>query len=209
MVIIGLTGGIGSGKSTIAKYFKSKKIPVFDSDEEVDRLYKNKDTDLISIIKKISNNQGIIHAGRINKKILGEVVFSDTRKLKKLEKIIFKKLDKKRQVFIEKNKKQKKRLVVLDAPLLFENKINKICDYVILAKAPLKIKIARILKRPGMTKKKARNIMARQMKDSRKAKLADFIVHTSFGKWYSIRIVEKILNKIDLKKTKWKKEKQK
>ena len=209
MVIIGLTGGIGSGKSTIAKYFKSRKIPVFDSDEEADKLYINNDTDLINTIKKISNNQGIMRRGRVNKKILGEIVFGDTKKLKKLEKIIFKKLDKKRQVFIEKNKKQKKRLVVLDAPLLFENKINKICDYVILAKAPLKTRVVRILKRPGMTKIKARNIMARQMKDSRKAKLADFIVPTSFGKWYSIRAVKKILNKIALKKNKWKKEKQK
>ena len=200
MIIIGLTGGIGSGKSTIAKYFKSKKIPVFDSDAEVNMLYKSGDPDLINTIKKISNDEKIIVGGHVNKKNLGEIVFSDIKKLKKLEKIIFKKLDKKRQLFIKKNKKQKSRLIILDTPLLFENKINKICDHVILVKAPLKTRIKRILKRPGMTKTKAKKIISRQMGDNRKTKLANFIVQTSFGKWYSIRSVEKILNKIGLKK---------
>ena len=99
MIIIGLTGGIGSGKSTIAKHFKSKRIPVFDSDEEVNKLYKNRNADLINIIKKICKNAEIVKKGRINKTRLGEIVFNDTKKLKKLEKIIFKKLDKKRKAF--------------------------------------------------------------------------------------------------------------
>ena len=200
MIIIGLTGGIGSGKSTIAKHFKSKRIPVFDSDEEVNKLYKNRNADLINIIKKICKNAEIVKKGRINKTRLGEIVFNDTKKLKKLEKIIFKKLDKKRRAFIKKNKKQKNKIIVLDTPLLFENKINKICNYVILVKAPQKKRIRRILKRPGMTKTKAKKIISRQMEDKRKEKLADFIVKTSFGKWYSIGTVDKIINKLILKK---------
>ena len=77
MIIIGLTGGIGSGKSTIARYLKKKKIPVFDSDAEVNLLYKNKDADLINIIKKISSSPKIIRRGHVDKKMLGEIVFSD------------------------------------------------------------------------------------------------------------------------------------
>ncbi len=200
MIIIGLTGGIGSGKSTIARYLKKKKIPVFDSDAEVNLLYKNKDADLINIIKKISSSPKIIRRGHVDKKMLGEIVFSDAKKLKKLEKVIFKKLDKKRQAFIKKNKQQRRKLVVLDTPLLFENKINKICNHVILAKAPVKERVRRILKRPGMTKIMAKKIILRQMGDNKKTKLADFIVQTSFGKWYTIRSVEKILNNKSLKK---------
>jgi len=198
MIVIGLTGGIGSGKSTIAKYLKNKRIPVFDSDYEVGLLYKNKNKDLIAVIKKITDTNQIIKKSKINKKLLGDIVFNNKKKLKFLEKVIFNKLDKKRKIFLKKNKNKK--LVVLDAPLLFENKINKICDYVILAKAPLKTRIRRILKRPGMTKLKAKKIISRQMGDNKKTKLANFIVQTSFGKWYTIKSVEKILNKKYLKK---------
>ena len=198
MIVIGLTGGIGSGKSTIAKYLKNKRIPVFDSDYEVGLLYKNKNKDLIAVIKKITDTNQIIKKSKINKKLLGDIVFNNNKKLKFLEKVIFNKLDKKRKIFLKKNKNKK--LVVLDAPLLFENKINKICDYVILAKAPLKTRIRRILKRPGMTKLKAKKIISRQMGDNKKTKLANFIVQTSFGKWYTIKSVEKILNKKYLKK---------
>tara|TARA_B100000686_G_C16757344_1_gene956400 strand:- start:249 stop:848 length:600 start_codon:yes stop_codon:yes gene_type:complete len=198
MIVIGLTGGIGSGKSTITKYLKNKRIPVFDSDYEVGLLYKNKNKDLIAVIKKITDTNQIIKKSKINKKLLGDIVFNNKKKLKFLEKVIFNKLDKKRKIFLKKNKNKK--LVVLDAPLLFENKINKICDYVILAKAPLKTRIRRILKRPGMTKLKAKKIISRQMGDNKKTKLANFIVQTSFGKWYTIKSVEKILNKKYLKK---------
>ena len=198
MIVIGLTGGIGSGKSTITKYLKNKRIPVFDSDYEVGLLYKNKNKDLIAVIKKITDTNQIIKKTKINKKLLGDIVFNNNKKLKSLEKVIFNKLNKKRKIFLKKNKNKK--LVVLDAPLLFENKINKICDYVILAKAPLKTRIRRILKRPGMTKLKAKKIISRQMGDNKKTKLANFIVQTSFGKWYTIKSVEKILNKKYLKK---------
>jgi len=198
MIVIGLTGGIGSGKSTITKYLKNKRIPVFDSDYEVGQLYKNKNKDLIAVIKKITDTNQIIKKTKINKKLLGDIVFNNNKKLKSLEKVIFNKLNKKRKIFLKKNKNKK--LVVLDAPLLFENKINKICDYVILAKAPLKTRIRRILKRPGMTKLKAKKIISRQMGDNKKTKLANFIVQTSFGKWYTIKSVEKILNKKYLKK---------
>ena len=198
MIVIGLTGGIGSGKSTITKYLKNKRIPVFDSDYEVGLLYKNKNKDLIAVIKKITDTNQIIKKTKINKKLLGDIVFNNNKKLKSLEKVIFNKLNKKRKIFLKKNKNKK--LGVLDAPLLFENKINKICDYVILAKAPLKTRIRRILKRPGMTKLKAKKIISRQMGDNKKTKLANFIVQTSFGKWYTIKSVEKILNKKYLKK---------
>ena len=156
MIIVGLTGGIGSGKSTVAKDFKKLKIPVFDSDQEVKKLYTTKDPDLIKAIKKIDKNKNTLGKKRINWKKLGDIVFNDKTKLKILEKVIFKKLKKRRKVFLRKNKKLKKDIVVLDTPLLFENNLNKKCNYVVFAKAPLKLRRQRVLKRKGMTKKKAR-----------------------------------------------------
>ena len=189
MIIVGLTGGIGSGKSTITKHIKKKKIPVFDSDKEVNKLYLNKNKNLLNIVKKISKTTAISKKNKINKKILSNIVFENTKKLKLLERV-------KRKAFLKNNRKRRKKLVFLDAPLLFESKVSKECKYVILVKAPIKTRIARIIKRPGMTKEKAKKIISKQMSDKRKSKLADFVVQTSFGKWYTLRAVNKIIDEI-------------
>ena len=168
MIVVGLTGGIGSGKTTIAKILKTKKIPVFDSDKEVSKLYKEKDRELLFVLKKIIDLKKIIKKNKIDKKILGDYVFNKPSKLKILEKIIFKKLDKRRMLFLKKNKKNKKNIVVLDTPLLFENKINLMCDYVITTKAPFQKRLKRVLKRKGMTKNKALKIMKMQMTEQKK-----------------------------------------
>ncbi len=196
MIIIGLTGGIGSGKSTVAKDFKKLKIPVFDSDQEVKKLYTTKDPDLIKAIKKIDKNKNTLGKKRINRKKLGDVVFNDKTKLKILEKVIFKKLKKRREVFLRKNKKLKKDIVVLDTPLLFENNLNKNCNYVVFAKAPLKLRRQRVLKRKGMTKKKLDKIISKQAPEKTKEKKSDFIIQTNKGKWYSFMQIKKSIEKI-------------
>ena len=196
MIVLGLTGGIGSGKSTIARYFRQKNIPVFDSDKEVNVLYLKKDKDLLRVIRKILGTKDIFAAKKINKKKLGDMVFNDLKKLSLLEKTIFKKLDRKRKEFLKKNIKQNKKIVVLDTPLLFENKINILCDYVITTRAPIKKRIFRILKRPGMTNLKAKNIIAKQMPEKKKQKLANFVVQTAKGKYYTKKSIDMILLKI-------------
>ena len=201
MIILGLTGGIGSGKSTISRYFREKRISVFDSDKEVNKIYLKKDKDLLRTIAKISGTNKAVVTKKINKKKLGDLVFSSPKKLSLLEKTIFKKLDKKRKEFLVKNKKNNKKLVVLDTPLLFENKINLLCHYVVTTKASMHKRIFRILKRPGMTKIKAKNIIAKQMSEKKKQKMANFVVQTDKGKYYTKKSIDKILLKI-IKKNK-------
>jgi len=196
MIIVGLTGGIGSGKSTVAKDFKKLKIPVFDSDQEVKKLYTTKDPDLIKAIKKIDKNKNTLGKKRINRKKLGDIVFNNKTKLKILEKVIFKKLKKRREFFLKKNKKLKKDIVVLDTPLLFENNLNKNCNYVVFAKAPLKLRRQRVLKRKGMTKKKLDKIISKQAPEKTKEKKSDFIIQTNKGKWYSFMQIKKSIEKI-------------
>ena len=199
MIIIGLTGGIGSGKSTIAEYIKKKRIPVFDSDVEVKKLYIKKDKNLIKIIKKIDTEKNIIVRGKINKKKLSKVVFNKNKKLKILEDVIFKKLRSTRAFFLKKNKLLNKKIVVLNVPLLFENKINKICDYVVVAKAPLKTRIKRVLKRKGMNIEKFNKINFIQIPEKKRITLADFIVTTSVKKSTTYKQIDKILNKVNKK----------
>jgi len=196
MIIVGLTGGIGSGKTTIAKHIQKLKIPVFDSDLEVLKLYKNKDSSLMRVLKEIDENNEIIKNNRVYKKAIRNNVFNDNKKLKKLEKTIFNKLDKIRKKFINKNKVQKKQIIVLDTPLLFENKINRICDFVIMACAPTNLRIKRVLKRKRMTKKLIKKIISKQMSENIKKKKSDFIVQTDKGKYYSNNKVKQILKKI-------------
>lgn len=182
MIILGLTGGIGSGKSTVAKEFNKIGIPVFDADKEVKKLYEKKDRDLIRTIKKIDENNTIIKKKTINKKKLGDIVFSDYKKLEKLEKVIFKKIAKERRAFLKKNKKLKKEVVVLDIPLLFENNINKTCDFVIVAKTTLKERIKRILNRSNISRKRIKQIIKHQIPEKQKQKKADFILKTDLNK---------------------------
>ena len=117
-------------------------------------------------------------------------------KRKKLEKVIFKKLDVIRSEFIKKNKTKKKKVVILDTPLLFENKINRMCNYVIMVSAPVNLRVKRVLKREGMTKSLIKKIISKQMPENIKKKKSDFIVQTNKGKYYSYNKTKDVLNKI-------------
>ena len=203
MIIVGLTGGIGSGKSTISKHLKKRKIPIFDSDSEVDKIYKKKDKELLKLVRKFDKNKKIINKkNHINKKKLGDLIFGDRKKLKRLEKLIFKKIDNSRKKFLQKNNKLRKKIVILDAPLLFERKVNKLCNYVILASAPSKIRTTRLLKKGNINERKIKKIISIQMPEKKKLKLANFIIHTTKGKWYSFKRVDKIIKKITTKANK-------
>ena len=183
MVIIGITGSIGMGKTTIAKILNFCKIPIFDADEEVKKILDNN----VSIINKIKskwpeciylqNNKEII-----DKKKLGKIIFNNTKEKEKLEKIIHPIINKKRNIFLQEKKKDKFRLVGLDIPLLYETKTNKICNYILLASASESTQKDRVLKRDGMTIDKFNKINKNQLSDCFKRKQKPIIISTEFGK---------------------------
>ena len=183
MVIIGITGSIGMGKTTIAKILNFCKIPIFDADEEVKKILDNN----VSIINKIKskwpeciylqNNKEII-----DKKKLGKIIFNNTKEKEKIEKIIHPIINKKRNIFLQEKKKEKFRLVGLDIPLLYETKTNKICNYILLASASESTQKDRVLKRDGMTIDKFNKINKNQLSDCFKRKQKPIIISTEFGK---------------------------
>ena len=132
--IIGITGSIGMGKSTIASMLSQIKIPVFDSDKEVARILKENNTVINNIGLKwpeaVIKENNIIS---INKKILGDIVFSNVKDKVFLEKLIHPIINKKRELFIKQHTNFF--FIVLDVPLLFETNTYKICDYIFLANA--------------------------------------------------------------------------
>jgi len=183
MVIIGITGSIGMGKTTIAKILNFCKIPIFDSDEEVKKILDNN----LSIIKKIKSNWPECIYLRNNKEIIdkkkiGKIIFNNTKEKEKIEKIIHPIINKKRNIFLQEKKKEKFRLVGLDIPLLYETKTNKICNYILLASASESTQKDRVLKRDGMTIDKFNKINKNQLSDCFKRKQKPIIISTEFGK---------------------------
>ena len=174
MIIIGLTGSVGMGKTEISKYFKKKKIVVFDADEEIKKLYKKK-TVMLAIGEYFPH---IIENGIINKVLLADIVFNNKDKLKILEKILHTRLRHRLYSWIRKCVRERKKLVVLDIPLLFEsNNLNKY-DLIILASCPIEIQKRRVLKRKNWDSKRFINTLGQQMDDKKKRNMADIVIDT-------------------------------
>ena len=181
MIVIGLTGGIASGKTTITNFLKKKKFPVHDSDFVVKKIYSKPEPKFLSYLKK-TNLKNSIKGNKIDKKTIREEIFTNTEKRKLLEKYLHAKVKKSRDIFLKKNRQKKTQIVFLDIPLLFENKLEKICNYTILFYAPLKIRKQRAIRRKGMQKRILVKIIKSQLSDKIKKKKADFAVDTSMNK---------------------------
>lgn len=181
MVIIGITGSIGTGKTTISKMFKALNIPVFDSDKEVKEILDKNHL----VIEKISKVwPDVISTNytqrKIDKIVLSNKIFRNQKERKKLENIIHPLVEKERNMFLRNFGNFE--IVGLDIPLLYEVGMNKTCDYVFLTYTSKKIQKKRVLLRPNMTEKKFELVNNAQWSFEKKAKEKPFIINTSFGK---------------------------
>ncbi|WP_438721646.1 dephospho-CoA kinase [Bartonella rochalimae] len=174
MKIIGLTGSIAMGKSTTAYFFKQAGIPVFSADEVVHQLYSSEPT--VSLIE--SAFPGITENGQVNRLKLSEILVNNSKKLKILEKIIHPLVREKEREFINIARQQKKKLVVLDIPLLFETKSESRVNSIVVVSSPPEIQKARAMSRPNMSEEKFSIINAKQLSDKQKRKYADFVIDT-------------------------------
>ena len=176
MLIVGLTGSIGMGKSTTSEMFRLEGIPVHDSDKAVHELYAST---AIEPIRKAF--PGIVDAGGVNRAALAKVVLSDPEALKRLEAIVHPLVARRREAFIEKARQRGTPICVLDVPLLFEIGMDRLVDIVVVVTADQAVQKQRVLARPGMTAEKFGAILSRQMPDSEKRRRSHCIIDTSFG----------------------------
>jgi len=195
--IIGITGSIGMGKSTISYMLTKLGVPVFDFDKQVSKVLENNS----NIIKKIGLKwpQAVIinnHEKSVDRKVLGDIIFSNLSDKIFLEKLIHPILHQKRDLFIQQNINRS--LVALDVPLLFETKLHKICDFIFLANAKSDIQMSRVLKRKNMTHEKFDLIKKNQLSNEERKKLSSnvFVVSTNYGKLVSLIIILGCLLKI-------------
>jgi len=172
MKVVGLTGGIGSGKSTIAKMFNKLGIPVYIADHEAKKLM-NTDLEVRKKIIKLLGEESYRDES-LNRPYIAEIVFNDKTKLEGLNDIVHPAVA---NHFNNWKQQQKSNYVVKEAAILFENEGYKYCDYTILVTAPLEVRINRVLERDKISRKQALARANNQWEDSRKIPLADFVIH--------------------------------
>ncbi len=205
MKIIGLTGGIASGKNFVAEILAKKDAAIFDADKEVHKLLESDKSTILEVSKKFS--QSFIDK-KINRKILGEIVFSDAKKLKILEKIIHPKIRKNHLEFLKAAKKSAKKIAVLNIPLLLEKEGYE-CDIIVAVIASKALQKKRFLARckkqnpKNFTKEKKNlaekfeQIYSKQANNSERKKAADFVINNNLSKVDTARQVKEILNVVN------------
>tara|TARA_Y100000991_G_scaffold4563_1_gene3720 strand:+ start:5742 stop:6335 length:594 start_codon:yes stop_codon:yes gene_type:complete len=171
MLKVGLTGGIGSGKTTVSKVFADKNFKIFNSDDIAKNIIK---TD-VEIKKSIINFFGSksFNGSDFNSIYISEVVFSDPKKLDLLNSIVHPKVFEKFKKFVKKNLKSK---ILVESAILFESNFYKLMDYNILLKSPKIERINRIINRDNLSRKKIEKIMNVQWSDKKKINLATFVI---------------------------------
>lgn len=188
MILIGLTGTIGSGKTFALNFFKSKRITVFSADEEVKKILEKR-----IVKKKICKLfPEAFPKKKLNKNILASIVFSNKKKLKQLERVTHPLVKKKKNIFLSRYKNKK--LIVMEIPIIFEKKSKKNYDCIVLMTVNKKIQRQRVMKRKNMTPQLFEKILSNQIPD--KKKKADFIIDNNGSKVKTSKILRKTLNKI-------------
>jgi dephospho-CoA kinase len=172
--VLCLTGSLGMGKSTAARFFAEEGVPVHDSDATVHALYEGEATPLIE-----QAFPGSTFGGKVDRTRLAAMVLNDKAALARLEAIVHPMVTASREKFIAQARERGAKVVVLDIPLLFETQADRGCDAVVVVSAPAEIQRKRAFERPGMTDDKLATILAKQMPDAEKRRRADFVVDSS------------------------------
>lgn len=176
MIVLGLTGSIGMGKSTTATLFAEAGVPVYDADAAVHRLYEGEAAPAIE-----AAFPGTTENGKVDRNRLSARVVHDSAAMRKLEAIVHPMLGASRQKFLRDAEQSGAPVAVVDVPLLFETRGEKHVDAVVVVTTTAELQRERILARPNMTEEKLAAILARQMHDAEKRKRAHFVVDTSHG----------------------------
>ncbi len=191
MFVLGLTGSLGMGKSTTAKFFAAEGVPVHDADAAVHRLYAGAAAPLIE-----KAFPGTIIGGTVDREKLGKAVLGSKAAIEKLEQIVHPLVRADEQRFLREAEQRGAKVAVLDIPLLFETGGDKRCDAVVVVSAPSDVQRKRAFERPGMTEAKFQALLAKQIPDVEKRKRADFVVDSSRGFEAAHEQVREILRQV-------------
>ena len=193
--IVGITGGIGSGKTTFSNHLKKLGFLVHESDKVVSEIYTKPKKQFLSFIKEKISQDAINH-NKINKAEIANVIFNNNTIKRLLERRIHKEVQSSREAFIKKYIKKKKKIIFADIPLLFENKLEKSFDLVICIISSKKNRSKRVLKNKKFTKENLNKIFKAQTTDKERKKRSQIIINNNKTKKDFIFSVEKVLTKL-------------
>jgi dephospho-CoA kinase len=191
MLVIGLTGSIGMGKSAAAEHLKKRGVPVCDADAEVHRLYDGEAVPAIAAAFPKA-----VRGGKVDRALLAQEVAGSAQKLKQLEKIVHPMVVKAEIDFLREQEKRGAKLAVLEIPLLFETDAHSRVDVTMVVSAPEAVQKARVLARLGMTEAKLADLLKRQLSDREKRARADFVVDSGGSLAEMHREIDKILDSL-------------
>ena len=196
MIILGITGSVGMGKTEAGRYFMRNNIDVFDCDKEIATFYNKKAT----IIEIKKNFPSTVYNNKVDKNALANIVFNDKKKLSFLEELLYKKLQAKQSFWLRKKIREKKNLLVFDVPLLFEKDNIKKYDIVLVLSCTKALQRRRVLKRQGWNEERYEKTLKEQIPDYMKLTLADLIIKSDRGKRYLHQAIIKIIKEVTNKK---------
>ena len=175
MIVVGLTGSIGMGKSTVLKMFEALGAAVWNADDAVHRLYAKDAAGALAVAKEFP---AAIVDGAVDREKLAALVLGKPEKLRRLEEIVHPLVSDDRSDFLARAESEHVGIVMLDIPLLFEKSYEEMFDAVVVASAPADVQRARVLARPGMSEAKFAAILAQQTPDAEKRARADYVIDT-------------------------------
>ena len=190
--IIGITGGIGSGKSTLSQHLIKKGFLVHESDKVVSKIYDKPNRSFLNFIKKCGL-ESVIKKKKIHKKLITNIIFNNKKTKKRLEKFIHKEVGEHRESFIKKNLNTKKKSIFVDIPLLLENKLEKNFDLVVCVISTKKNRTKRVLKNKKFSKKVLEKIFKSQTTDRERRARSNIIIYNNKSKKDFIFDAEKAL----------------
>jgi dephospho-CoA kinase len=191
LIVLGLTGSIGMGKSTAAAMLRSLGVSLFDADQAVHSLLAPGGGGVRRVADAFPEVETA--AGGIDRGLLGQWVFADAAALSRLEAILHPMVAAEEKRFLNFVRARRERLAVLDVPLLFETGGERRCDYVLVVSAPALIQRQRVMRRPGMTEIRLAAILRKQMPDREKRRRADFVVPAGLGRNLTLRHLRRIV----------------
>jgi len=193
--LVGITGGIGSGKTTFSNHLKKLGYLVHESDVVVSEIYTKPKKQFLSFIKEKISQDAVNH-NKINKTEIANIIFKNKAIKKLLETRIHKEVQSSRDAFIKKYKKNKNKLIFADIPLLFENKLEKGFDLVICIISSKKNRIKRVLENKKFTKENLNKILKAQTTDKERKKRSQIIINNNKTKKDFIFSIEKVLTRL-------------
>lgn len=190
--IIGLTGGIASGKSTIAQMFRNRSIDVFNADAYVHSLISVGGEAVAEISETFPST--IEEDGSVNRFRLGAIVFDDEAALAQLEAILHPKVRKGEEDFIAAQREEFKSISVLEVPLLYETRADALCDMTVVADCDPQVQYERAMQREGMTEEKFGHIVARQLPREVRSEKANLVINTEAGEETTRGLVNELID---------------